>query len=112
MKAKRSGADAYHQRQRKARDRDDQSLLEAMRSAPDALIGEWAEAIGKSRSSVLSALKRLRDAGLAESVGGKWKLAEELPPREPTQRSAARRHEGHGENGGLDAHRLVATPAD
>ena len=82
-KANRSGADAYHQRQRKARDRDDQALLEAMRSAPDALIGDWAKAIGKSRSSTLSALKRLRDAGPAESLEGKWRLTKPDAPREP-----------------------------
>ena len=75
-------AAAYHSRQRKARDESDSALLEAMRAAPDALIGDWAEAIGKSRSSTLSALKRLSDAGLAESVEGKWRLVESAP-REP-----------------------------
>ena len=43
--------------------------------APEAMIGDWAEAIGKSRSSTLSALKRLRDADLAESIEGKWRLS-------------------------------------
>ena len=73
-KAKRSRADlAYHQRRREARDRDDQALLVAMRDSPEGSIGDWAAAIGKGRSSTVSALKRLRDAGLAESVQGKWR---------------------------------------
>ena len=81
--ARKPAAD-YHARRRKARDRDDGSLLEAMRSAPDASIGDWAEAIGKGRSSTVSALKRLRDAGRAESVEGKWRLtALTLARREP-----------------------------
>jgi hypothetical protein len=83
--ARKSAGAAYHARQRKARDRDDQALLEAMRSAPDALIRDWAEAIGKGRSSVVSALKRLRAAGLAESFEGKWRLsASDSPPPKET----------------------------
>jgi DNA-binding transcriptional ArsR family regulator len=54
-----------------------------MRSAPEAMIRDWAESIGKSRSSTLSALKRLRDAGLAESLEGKWRLTKPDAPREP-----------------------------
>ena len=57
---------AYHQRRRAARDADDQALLQIMRDLPGASIADWAEAIGKGRSSVVSALKRLRAAGLAE----------------------------------------------
>ena len=74
---------AYHARRREARDADDKALLQAMRDAPEASIGDWAQAIGKSRTSTVSALKRLRDAGLAESVEGKWKLTEEPAPHEP-----------------------------
>lgn len=82
-KAKSNGSSAYHARRRGARDEADSALLEAMRSAPDALIHDYAEAIGKSRSSTLSALKRLREAGLAESIEGKWRLVEEPAPQEP-----------------------------
>jgi hypothetical protein len=99
-KANRSGADAYHQRQRKARDRDDEALLEAMRSAPNALISDWPEAIGKGHSSIILALKRLRDAGLAESLEGKWRLTEPEAPREPPPKwvaplNAGREHRAH-----------------
>ena len=54
-----------------------------MRDAPTATIGDWPEAIGKSRTSTVTALHRLRDAGRAESVEGRWRLTEPLPPREP-----------------------------
>jgi hypothetical protein len=58
-------------RRRKARDRDDQALLAALRSNPEGSIADWAATIGKSRTSCVSGLHRLRAAGLAESVGGK-----------------------------------------
>ena len=91
---------AYHERRREARDRDDQALLEAMRDSPEGSIGDWAAAIGKGRSSTVSALKRLRDAGLAESVQGKWRLNEPDAPREPPPKwvaplSAVREHRAH-----------------
>jgi hypothetical protein len=94
------GRGAYHQRRRAARDADDQALLQIMRDSPGASIADWMSAIGKSRSSTASALKRLRDADLAESVEGKWKLTEEPPPREPSPRwteplSAAREQRAH-----------------
>jgi DNA-binding transcriptional ArsR family regulator len=76
-----NSVDAYLALRREARDRDDESLLEAMRETPEGAIGDWAEAIGKSRSSVVTALHRLRDAGLADSVDGKWTLVEEPAPR-------------------------------
>jgi hypothetical protein len=60
-----------------------------MRSGPDGAINDWATAIGKSRSSTVSALHRLRDAGLAESVEGEWRLTEEPAPREPAPRWTA-----------------------
>jgi hypothetical protein len=83
-KAKRSRADlAYHQRRREARDRNDQALLEAVRDSPEGSIGDWAAAVGKGRSSTVSALERLRDAGLAESVQGKWRAVEPGAPMAP-----------------------------
>ena len=90
-----NGADAYLALRREARDRDDESLLKAMRETPTSPIGDWAATIGKSRSSVISALHRLRDAGLVESVEGKWTLAgtdEPESPREPAPRWVAPLH--------------------
>jgi hypothetical protein len=46
----------------------DERLVAAMKTSPGATIGALAEAIGKSRTSTVSALHRLRDAGLAESL--------------------------------------------
>jgi hypothetical protein len=63
------------------REHDDQALVEAMRDAPTASIGELVEAIGKSRTSTVSALHRLRVAGRAESIEGRWRLTEPLAPR-------------------------------
>ena len=74
-------ADAHVARRREARDRDDKRLCKTMRDLPEASIRDWAEAIDKSRSSVVTALHRLRDAGLADSVEGKWTLVEEPAPR-------------------------------
>ena len=65
------------------RDRDDENLLQAMRDSPDGPINDWAAAIGKSRSSTVTALHRLRDADLAESVEGKWRLTAPPEPHEP-----------------------------
>ena len=58
------------------RDQDDEKLVEAMRRNTEATIGDLATAVGKSRSSIVSALHRLRDAGLAQSAEGKWKFTE------------------------------------
>ena len=56
-----------------------------MRDSPGGSIGDWVATIGKGRSSTVSALGRLRDAGLAESVEGKWRLTElEAPPPKET----------------------------
>ena len=52
------------------READDQALANAMRSNPEGSINDWATTIGKSRTSRVSALHRLRDAGLAESREG------------------------------------------
>jgi hypothetical protein len=70
---KRGGPD--HRRVK--RDRDDEALQEAMQSAPTATIADWAGAIGKSRTSTVAALHRLRDAGLASNEDGRWALVEE-----------------------------------
>jgi hypothetical protein len=67
---------------RHSRDHDDEALLIAMEGG--GTIADWAEAISKSRTSVVTALHRLRDGGKAESVGGKWRLVE---VREPTSTS-------------------------
>ena len=75
--------DRYLSRRREARDRDDDALVEAMRRNTEATIGDLATAVGKSRTSIVSALHRLRNVDLAESSGGKWKLVEKLAPREP-----------------------------
>jgi hypothetical protein len=95
--ARAAGRDVYLSRRRKARDRDDEKLLEAMRLAPGGSIKDWAEAIGKSRSSTVSALHRLRDAGLAANEDGVWALTE---PREPAPKwiepvSGSRRAHAH-----------------
>jgi hypothetical protein len=58
------------------RDADDEGLIRAMRTNAEGPIRVWAAAIGKSRSSVLTALHRLRDADLVESVECKWRVIE------------------------------------
>jgi len=73
----------YLAERRAQRDRDDEGLVRAMRDSPDGPIGSWAVAIGRSRTSTVTALHRLRDVGLAESVDGKWRLIEEPSPKEP-----------------------------
>jgi hypothetical protein len=66
-----------------ARDEADKRLLEAMRKNPDGVINDWVVVVGKSRTSVVAGLYRLRAAGLAKSDEGKWALTEDPPPREP-----------------------------
>jgi DNA-binding transcriptional ArsR family regulator len=90
-------ADPYLDRRRAQRDRDDEALIEAMKNG--GTIGDLAQAIGKSRSSTVTALGRLRDAGLAESVEGKWRPVAAKAPRasrwvEPVS-AAAREHRAH-----------------
>ena len=87
---------------RKARDRDDENLLQAMRDSPEGSIGSWAAAIGKSRTSVVSALGRLRDAGLAEILRGS--LAADR------KAAAARAGRLMGRAGARDRHPRPATP--
>jgi hypothetical protein len=95
-----TGKDPYLDRRRAQRDADDQALLKAMRSNREGSIADWATMIGKSRTSCVSGLHRLRAAGLAESVGGWWALVKQEEPREPAPKwieplSAAREHRAH-----------------
>jgi hypothetical protein len=64
------------------RDRDDAALIEAMKAKPAGPIGDWAETIRKSRTSVVTALHRLRDVGRASNEDGVWALTEPSAPRE------------------------------
>ena len=88
---KRSGSNG-HRKPRAAdrriakRDADDTALIAAMKSNPDGTIGEWSATVGKSKGSITTALHRLRDAGLAESRDGSWKLVEQSAPREPPEK--------------------------
>lgn len=77
------GSNGHAKRRRPARrDTSDQALVDAMQSSPGATIADLARAIGKNRSSVVSALNRLRVAGLTENASGKWRLTEEPVSRE------------------------------
>jgi hypothetical protein len=74
----------------------DGHLVETMEADPAGSIGDWAAAIGKSKTTVVTALKRLADAGRAESIDRRWRLVEKAP-REPPPRwvepvSARRAH--------------------
>jgi hypothetical protein len=83
---------------RARRDADDLALVEALRTSPDATIPEWAATIGKSKSSVVSALKRLEEAGSVEHDRGRWRVAgpKEPPPRWTKPLSGAERaHQVH-----------------
>jgi hypothetical protein len=53
-----------------------------MRANRGASIGKLADAIGKSRTTTVTALRRLRDADLAESVDRVWSLTEPPAPKE------------------------------
>jgi hypothetical protein len=83
------------------RDEADKQLIEAMKACPSASIGDLAAAIERSRTSLVSGLHRLRDAGLAESVEGRWRLTEEPAPREAAPRwvepvsATSERHRAH-----------------
>jgi hypothetical protein len=50
--------DPYLGRRRARREVDDQALVEAMRRNTEATIGELATAVGKSRTSIVSAVHR------------------------------------------------------
>jgi hypothetical protein len=87
---------AYLERRRSRRDADDSALLAAMKASPGATIGDWSEAIHKSRTSTIAGLKRLRDRNLASNEDGIWALVE---PREPPAKwvapVSAREHRAH-----------------
>jgi hypothetical protein len=53
---------------REAPDQCDERLAQAMKANPGASIAALATAIGKSRTSTVTALHQLRDAGLAGSL--------------------------------------------
>jgi hypothetical protein len=59
-----------------------------MKANPGASIGELATAIGKSRTSTVTALHRLREADRAESVDRVWSLVEPTEPK-PTPKWVA-----------------------
>jgi hypothetical protein len=69
-------------RVREAPDQCDERLMKTMKANPGANIASLAEAIGKSRTSTVNALRRLRDAGLAESRDRVWTLTEPAAPKE------------------------------
>jgi hypothetical protein len=85
--AKRSNGHARRSdgRVRETPDQCDERLAQAMKANPGATIGALAEAIGKSRTSTVTALHRLRDAGRAESLGRVWSLVEPPAPKETTR---------------------------
>lgn len=68
------------------RDEADSNLVEAMKASPGASIGDLARAIGKSRSTTVTVLQRLKTAGLVENQDRVWALVEEPTPREPPPR--------------------------
>jgi hypothetical protein len=76
-------SDAYLELRRSRRDADDSALLAAMKASPGATIGDWSEAIHKSRTSTIAGLKRLRDRNLASNEDGVWALVEPEAPRAP-----------------------------
>jgi hypothetical protein len=93
-------SDAYLERRRSQRDADDLALLAAMKASPGATIGDWSEAIHKSRTSTSAGLKRLRDRNLASNEDGVWALVEPEAPREPPAKwiaplSASQRAHAH-----------------
>ena len=75
------GRASYGAARRSKRDADDQALLEAMRSEPDATINDWAAAIGKPRTSAVSGLQRLRLAGRVVNEDAAWSVVEPEPRR-------------------------------
>ena len=77
---------SYFARRRAQRERGDEGLVEAMRLAPGGSINDWSDAIGRSRSSTVSALHRLRAAGLAECVDRKWALVAPGAPMATSER--------------------------
>jgi hypothetical protein len=87
-KGARGRAKRGNRRAREVPDQCDERLVQAMKTNPGANIAALATAIGKSRTSTVSALHRLREAGLAESVGRVWSLVEPTEPK-PTPKWVA-----------------------
>jgi CRP-like cAMP-binding protein len=83
-----NGTASYSERRRSDRDAADASLVDAMRDAPGASIVDLAAAIGRSRSSIVSALGRLKSAGLVANEGRVWALLEEPAPKVSSPRWA------------------------
>jgi hypothetical protein len=75
--------------ERETPDQIDARLLEAMKASPGAQIANLAEAIGKSKTTTVTSLNRLRDAGLADSIDRVWTLTDLPPPRDPPPRWTA-----------------------
>jgi hypothetical protein len=73
---------------REALDQCDELLAKAMKANPSANIAGLATAIGKSRTSNVTALHRLRDADLAKSLDRVWSLVEPAEPK-PTPKWVA-----------------------
>jgi hypothetical protein len=65
-------------RRREKRDAADKRLLEALKASPGGTIAVWAGVIGRSRTSTIAGLKRLRAAGAATNEDGVWALTD--PP--------------------------------
>jgi hypothetical protein len=63
-------------------DQCDERLAQAMKANPGASIAALATAIGKSITTTVTALRRLRDADLAESQDRVWSLTEPPAPKE------------------------------
>lgn len=80
---------AYSDRRRATRDEADSKLLEAMRDAPGATIGDWAHAVGRSKSSTVSDLHRLKSAGLVANEDRAWALVDEPAPKDPSAKWVA-----------------------
>ena len=68
------------------RDRDDEALVATMRIDPSGTIGAWATEVGKSKTSIVSALARLRDAGRVVNEDRKWRIVEESAVKDPLPR--------------------------
>jgi hypothetical protein len=85
-------------RVREAPDQCDERLIATMKANPGASIGKLAEEIGKSRTTTVTALRRLRDADLAESVDRVGSLIEPVAPKlspkwvPPLGAQSSRRH--------------------
>jgi DNA-binding transcriptional ArsR family regulator len=85
VKPKSKGSTTYDhlERLRAKRDSDDLALLEAMRTSPRAAVPDLARAIQKSKSSVMTALHRLEEAGMVAHEDHAWMLIGDEPKPPP-----------------------------